>query len=145
MQDGAIENHPVQKDEEEVRWMFQLCLGVPCVWAASPERDDIDDGQDVPEVFLAHSICQGQGKAMEALHEPQMPGEGKMKCKVCTREAVADLCRYHSEARDNLQAAYPLWVRAYGSLKWKDYLDSVKHNLQTGQWAKEIAEFLSGD
>jgi len=30
-------------------------------------------------------------------------------------------------------------------MEWKDYLDSVKRNPQTGQWAKEIAELLKGD
>lgn len=82
---------------------------------------------------------------MEAVHEPEVPGEVKMKCRACSREAVADLCLYHSEAKDKLQAAYPRWVEAYGTLGWKDYLDSVKHNLQTGQWVKEIAELLAGD
>lgn len=68
-----------------------------------------------------------------------------MKCRVCSKEAVDDLCRNHAGARDRLRAAYPLWVKAYGSIGWKDYLDSVKRNLQTGQWAKETAEFLEGD
>jgi hypothetical protein len=61
---------------------------------------------------------------------------------VCEREAVRDLCRYHQSAKDNLEAAYPRWNRAYGGMKWKTYLDNVKRNVQTGRWAKEIAEFL---
>jgi len=68
-----------------------------------------------------------------------------LKCRVCGRESTADLCRYHGEAEERLRAAYPHWVRAYGGMKWKDYLDSVKRNPQTGQWAKEIAELLKGD
>jgi hypothetical protein len=65
-----------------------------------------------------------------------------MKCPICGREAGRELCPYHSEAKERVQAAYPLWVRAYGRIEWKAYLDSVKRNPQTGQWAKEIAEFL---
>ena len=82
---------------------------------------------------------------MEALRQPQLPGEGEaMKCRVCGREAVTDLCRYHTEAKERVQMAYPLWVKAYGSMEWKDFLDNVKRSPQTGQWAKEIAEFLRG-
>jgi len=33
-------------------------------------------------------------------------------------------------------------VKAYGNMEWKDFLDNVKRNPQTGQWAKEIAEVL---
>jgi len=55
---------------------------------------------------------------------------------------VVDLCRYHAEAKENVRAAYSLWVKAYGRIEWRDYLDNVKRNPQTGQWAKEIAEFL---
>ena len=67
-----------------------------------------------------------------------------MKCHICGREALADLCRYHTEARVKVETAYPLWVKAYGSIEWKDFLDSVKRNPRTGRWAKEIAELLRG-
>ncbi len=67
-----------------------------------------------------------------------------MKCPLCWREAVPDLCPYHAEAKENVKAAYPLWVAAFGRIDWKDYLDNVKRNPQTGQWAKEIAEHLQG-
>jgi len=68
-----------------------------------------------------------------------------MKCPLCGREAVSDLCPYHAEAREKVKVAYPLWVAAYGRIGWNDYLDNVKRNPQTGQWAKEIAEHLQGD
>jgi len=57
---------------------------------------------------------------------------------------VSDLCRYHQAAKESAEAAYPLWVKAYGGIEWKDYLHNVKHNFETGQWAKEIAELLEG-
>lgn len=67
-----------------------------------------------------------------------------MKCPLCGREAVSDLCLYHAAAKEKVQAAYLLWVKAYGRIEWEDYLDNVKRNPQTGQWAKEIAELLRG-
>ena len=67
-----------------------------------------------------------------------------MKCLVCGKESQADLCPHHAAAKEKLEAAYPLWARAYGRIEWKDYLDNVKRNVQTGRWVKEIAEFLQG-
>lgn len=67
-----------------------------------------------------------------------------MKCKLCRRDAVSDLCPYHQAARDSLETAYQLWVRAHGTFEWVEYLDNVKRNAQTGQWAREIAELLGG-
>jgi hypothetical protein len=67
-----------------------------------------------------------------------------MKCKLCLREAVSNLCRYHEEAKRKIEIGYHLWAEAYGVIEWEDYLDKVKRNEQTGQWAKEIAEMLEG-
>ena len=82
---------------------------------------------------------------MEALRQPELPGkEEAMKCPICGREAVPELCPYHAEAKERVQVAYSLWMKAFGNIEWKDFLDNVKRNPQTGQWAKEIAEFLGG-
>lgn len=82
---------------------------------------------------------------MEALRKPGVSKEDEaMKCLLCAREAVSDLCEYHASAKETVERAYPAWEKAYGGLGWKDYLDNVKRNPQTGQWAKEIAEFLQG-
>jgi len=67
-----------------------------------------------------------------------------MRCAICGRESVTDLCRHHDEAKEKVRMAYPLWVKAYGNMDWEDFLDNVKRNPQTGQWAKEIAELLRG-
>ena len=67
-----------------------------------------------------------------------------MKCPICRREAVVDLCRYHAEAKEKVRIAYPLWVKAYGNIEWKDFLDNLKRNPQTGRWAKEITQLLRG-
>jgi hypothetical protein len=70
--------------------------------------------------------------------------EEALKCQVCGREASEDLCRYHSATKEKIEAAYPLWVKAYGRIEWKEFLGSVKRNVQTGRWAKETAEYLQG-
>ena len=82
---------------------------------------------------------------MEAVRQPRMSIEEReegVKCQLCERTAVSDLCVYHQEAMERVKKAYPLWVSAYGTIGWKDYLDNVKRNVQTGRWAKETAEFL---
>ncbi len=84
---------------------------------------------------------------MEALYQPEVPiqGEGRgMKCLVCGREAISDLCKYHQAAKEGVESAYGLWVKAYGSMGWKTYLDRVITNSQSGQWAKEVAKLLEG-
>jgi hypothetical protein len=65
-----------------------------------------------------------------------------VKCALCSREAAADLCAHHLRARDAVVAAYGYWKEAYGSLGWAEYLDRIKRNPRTGQWAKEAAGFL---
>ena len=65
-----------------------------------------------------------------------------MKCALCERSADGELCRYHLEAKKNVLSAYADWQRAYGSLDWAAYLDRIKRNPRTGQWAKEAAGIL---
>lgn len=65
-----------------------------------------------------------------------------MKCVLCNRDAAAELCEQHLEAKECIVAAYPYWRDAYGSLSWAVYLDRIKRNPRTGQWAKEAAGFL---
>jgi len=67
-----------------------------------------------------------------------------MKCPLCSREATGELCRYHSRAKERVESAYDSWVKAYGAMDWKTYLDRVITNAETGQWAKEVAELLVG-
>jgi len=65
-----------------------------------------------------------------------------VKCDLCGREALLGFCKYHEAARVNVEESYPRWVKAYGSLDWKDYLHRVIASSETGQWSKEIAELL---
>jgi len=65
-----------------------------------------------------------------------------VKCRLCERAGAPEFCAYHQAAKEEVERAYPLWVRAYGAMEWKDYLDNIKHNTQTGEWAREIADLL---
>jgi hypothetical protein len=67
-----------------------------------------------------------------------------MKCRLCSRDAADDLCRYHAGAKERIESAYGAWVAAYGGMDWKAYLDRVITNGETGQRAKEVAELLAG-
>jgi hypothetical protein len=68
-------------------------------------------------------------------------------CKLCKRESApkSTLCKYHLSAKRNLESAYEEWSKAYGGITWKDYLQRVGRNAETGQWAKEVAELISED
>ncbi|MDG6901816.1 MAG: hypothetical protein JRM80_07635 [Nitrososphaerota archaeon] len=65
-----------------------------------------------------------------------------MKCRLCERQAENDLCRYHLEAKGNLEAAYAHWVEAYGSLSHEEYLRRVAKNPESGAWAVEVAKMM---
>jgi hypothetical protein len=45
-------------------------------------------------------------------------------------------------AKKNLEAGYERWREAYGTITWKEYLQRIKLNNETGQWAREVAELL---
>jgi len=78
----------------------------------------------------------------QSIMSEEETGETTMKCGICGREATSSLCKYHEEAREQVNSGYQKWVRAYGQIEMKDYLDKVKRNDHTGQWAKEIAEMV---
>ena len=65
-----------------------------------------------------------------------------MRCRLCERQAVSDLCHYHAEARRRVEAAFQAWKDAYGAIEWDDYLSRVAGNPETGQWAVEVAKML---
>lgn len=65
-----------------------------------------------------------------------------MKCKICNREAVKNgYCDLHTEAHNSIVNKYEAWKRALG-LSWEEYLSEIAKNPLTGEWAKEVAEYL---
>lgn len=65
-----------------------------------------------------------------------------MKCALCERRSDEGFCQYHKAAREGVEAAYAYWKEAYGTLSWMEYLDRIKRDPRTGQWAKEVAGIL---
>ena len=66
-------------------------------------------------------------------------------CRLCKRECApsSTLCKYHLAAKRSVESAYTQWKEAYGGITWKDYLQRVSQDAETGLWAKEVAELLS--
>jgi len=66
-------------------------------------------------------------------------------CRLCKRERASssEFCAYHLKAKTNLESGYKQWAEAYGGISWKQYLQEVGRNAETGQWAKEMAKLLS--
>ncbi len=125
--------------------MFELRVWLPSFGPATSAWDCENYPQGLRTLFLAGGLYPRRMAPMEALRQPRVPGEEEtMKCPICGREAVADLCSYHLAAKEKVEAAYSLWMKAYGGMEWKEFLDNVKRNAQTGQWSKEVAEFLLG-
>lgn len=66
-----------------------------------------------------------------------------MKCKICSREALeGGYCELHMKAHESIINKYELWKKALG-ISWKEYLSEIVKNPFTGEWAKEVAEYLS--
>jgi len=65
-----------------------------------------------------------------------------LKCKICSREAGEnDCCELHTKAYESVVKKYDEWKRAL-EVSWKEYLSEIVKNPLTGEWAKEVAEYL---
>jgi len=65
-----------------------------------------------------------------------------MQCKACSREAgERDFCLLHLKAYENIVEKYAFWRNAQG-IFWKEYLSEIQQNSLTGEWAKEVANYL---
>jgi hypothetical protein len=65
-----------------------------------------------------------------------------VKCRLCERQTVEGLCKYHSEAKARVESAYGSWNEAYGSMSWTDYLKAIVKNAETGVWAAEVSKMM---
>ncbi|MGI0081082.1 MAG: hypothetical protein ACRECH_15845 [Nitrososphaerales archaeon] len=66
-----------------------------------------------------------------------------MNCAICSRRVTKDsgYCRYHDIASFNLKKYYADWERAYGSISWERYLESVSQLSDSGDWVREVAKY----
>jgi hypothetical protein len=66
-----------------------------------------------------------------------------MKCKICGEEAIeSDYCKSHTKAYKSIIGKYDLWKKAL-EISWKEYLSEIAKNPLTGEWAREVAEYLT--
>ena len=65
-----------------------------------------------------------------------------MNCKVCDRDATqSGYCELHAKAYESVVKKFDLWRIAL-EISWKEYLSEIAKNPLTGEWAKEVAEYL---
>ncbi|HXW36705.1 MAG TPA: hypothetical protein VEJ36_02215 [Nitrososphaerales archaeon] len=65
-----------------------------------------------------------------------------MTCRICRREAVAELCQYHEDARSRIEECYPIWKDAFGQMSHEEYLLKIRDHDQSGEWVKEVAALM---
>lgn len=65
-----------------------------------------------------------------------------MNCKICGKEASEkEFCPSHLKAHKNIEESYANWKKGL-KIPWKDYLGEIQKNCLTGEWAREVAEYL---
>jgi hypothetical protein len=70
-------------------------------------------------------------------------GEERLNCPICRRESESnELCSFHLAAYKKVVQQYDVWRKALG-ISWKDYLREIEMNSVTGDWAREVVEYLS--
>ncbi len=69
--------------------------------------------------------------------------EGCPVCKRVVEESGQEYCSSHDKALAGLRGAYMSWLKAYGNIGFKDYLERVTRLPETGERVKEAARFLA--
>ena len=65
-----------------------------------------------------------------------------MKCKTCDKEAFErGFCLLHLKAYENIVEKYDVWRKTL-KISWKEYLSEIEQNSLTGEWAREVANYL---
>ena len=67
------------------------------------------------------------------------------RCAVCGMkivDATIGLCANHSEVYSKVKDAFSLWSAAYGSLTFEVFLKRLAALPETGDRAREMAQFL---
>lgn len=65
-----------------------------------------------------------------------------MRCKICSGKAdESGYCELHTKAYESVVRKYDSWKRAL-ECSWKEYLSEIAKNPLTGEWTKEVAEYL---
>ncbi len=66
-----------------------------------------------------------------------------MKCRICDGEASRQgFCDHHQKAYENILEKYRAWKVAL-DISWKEYLSEIVKNPLTGEWARQVSDYLS--
>jgi hypothetical protein len=69
-------------------------------------------------------------------------GRKTLKCVLCHREAgKTDFCTLHLKAYENIVKKYDFWRKTL-KISWREYLSEIEQNPLTGEWAKEVTNYL---
>ena len=105
-------------------------------------------GLCLSKLRLAYSADLDEGQAsLEFMFQSGMlikrRGERKrLKCKTCDREAAErEFCLVHLRAYQNLVEKYDCWRKAL-NISWREYLSEIERNPLTGEWVKEVVNYL---
>jgi hypothetical protein len=50
-------------------------------------------------------------------------------------------CQFHQKARDHILAKFEQWKKAM-DISWKEYLSEIAKNSLSGEWVKEVAQYM---
>jgi hypothetical protein len=65
-----------------------------------------------------------------------------LNCRACDREvAERGFCLVHLKAYENIVEKYDVWRKAL-KVSWREYLSEIEQNSLTGEWAKEVANYI---
>jgi hypothetical protein len=68
--------------------------------------------------------------------------EKSLKCPICGQETGGqDYCQFHKEVYEIFLKKYYRWKKAM-DISWKEYLSKIAQNSLTGEWAKEVVQYL---
>ena len=65
------------------------------------------------------------------------------ECSICGRRSKdeSDFCPYHDTAYDNLKKAFESWKLSL-NIDWPCFLREIVDNPVTGDWCKEVANYV---
>ena len=65
-----------------------------------------------------------------------------MNCEICELPTSKEpFCDKHDSALKSLKKAFEEWKKAK-NIEWKEYLDQIIENTNSGKWVIEMAEYL---
>ncbi|RLG91418.1 MAG: hypothetical protein DRO36_04245 [Candidatus Hecatellales archaeon] len=72
-----------------------------------------------------------------------MEGKSKeRKCVICSNESDGgEFCVWHRLSYERLEEMFKVWREAM-EIGWKEFLEEVRKNPNTGVWVKEVISYI---